>query len=704
MSRADAFNEAMTLWLDLAAIDPDSSYWSSRKADTEEIVELIKLDPSLVTSFFLLQALSDDYFENRKVSIDDLDTDPNRVMEYMMKVRQFREIIKSPELLAIGIEFEQTMVKALSHYGVPTDGIATLMESRYNLAYLRRDALTSMERLKVSQFLSGEYDPKDIQPVYNPTVFSYWNMNSCIEHLCGMPSGMSVNLIRDPDELHSYFCITVRNGGNLITLSDVPQYAHPLGRYMSRRPDRAFGKRAAQNWFPYDLLNIAYDEEGNPYHDVYRKSIETGLVPHQPSYFKLKEMKELDPAIAAWTIMVFDLIKEKYWKQQPAPLPLSYTAEMVRITDSNKLLGAAASANLPITGYQPINLPRLTIEDVKTPALDEAAIGRSAATTDNTSFGHNRWMEDRYGDKVAEEVLNLLSVGDRKLFLTSDNAPIKADSFGNGKSLAILEGGVQSLPPEELKSHRFFNRDLATYNLHGLDATTFGTREQIDADRKFLARHNFAKAIQREADREYEARKEEVRAWVRERITTNINNLLPFTTVDEVYRTKTARGFVREGSLERYRFAETQPIKTREVSDDWRTRGKVSHKTDWDAFIETVAEFPRRSAENGWEFECYLNDCKAYWFTIIKPRSIEEIAFMCGVTVDELPDILKFWRHRNDEPYTGNSILNRIDPLEWALTTPWEKENFAVRIYLSKRARSKLQKELTAPSQEELVV
>jgi hypothetical protein len=68
-----------------------------------------------------------------------------------------------------------------------------------------------------------------------------------------------------------------------------------------------------------------------------------------------------------------------------------------------------------------------------------------------------------------------------------------------------------------------------------------------------------------------------------------------------------------------------------------------------------------------------LHDVRAYWFTAIKPRNAVDLAYMCGVEVSDLPELLQHWHNRDDEPYTGNSILNRIDPLEWAIHPPWEK-------------------------------
>ena len=42
--------------------------------------------------------------------------------------------------------------------------------------------------------------------------------------------------------------------GTITVLTDRNPGAHPAYERMSRRPDRNFSRRAAQHWFPYDLV------------------------------------------------------------------------------------------------------------------------------------------------------------------------------------------------------------------------------------------------------------------------------------------------------------------------------------------------------------------------------------------------------------------------------------------------------------------
>ena len=50
----------------------------------------------------------------------------------------------------------------------------------------------------------------------------------------------------------------------------------------------------------------------------------------------------------------------------------------------------------------------------------------------------------------------------------------------------------------------------------------------------------------------------------------------------------------------------------------------------------------------------------------------------------------------------GNSILERIDPLEWKLSNPWDQISFEVGFYLSKRGLAHIRKTAPAPAVEEV--
>ena len=66
------------------------------------------------------------------------------------------------------------------------------------------------------------------------------------------------------------------------------------------------------------------------------------------------------------------------------------------------------------------------------------------------------------------------------------------------------------------------------------------------------------------------------------------------------------------------------------------------------------------------------------------------LALVAGCAVDDLPDVLQHWNLLRK--YTGNQILNRVDPMIWKAHNPWLKLKLSVLIPLSKRAIAQIAK------------
>lgn len=699
ISSVESFNRAMTLWFELTGMDPNANSWKMSqwelRTTNEELKESMEYDPSLITTYLLLDAFSTDYFKQAKISVAEFDDDPDKIFSYMEKVKEFKGLIRSPEIVAEAEAFVEATRLALLHYDVSSEATDKFLSNRFHLAFIRRDALKSINRLRADQFLQGNVDPDGTVPIYNREVFGYWNINSMINHVCDMPSGMSLNLIRDPDELHSYFSFAIRNGGNLIVLTDIQEYAHPLGRYMSRCPDRAFSDRSTRNWFPYELLNIQYNEEGDPYHDAYRESLEKGLVPYQAQHFVLAKLADLEIPVVVWTSLMFDLIQERYWKSPIPQRALSYTNDMIRL--ENKLIGSAAQSNLPVVGYQPLNLPLLTPADMMTDALDEKALGRKHNEW-NDRYGKHRWMEARYGEKVPVEALNQIGVHDGTHLFLSYNPEKPLESYRGSSSVPAIvaaEGEVKRITPGE----GYFDRkkpfrslqtaDNPVYELERVDGTLFGTREQIDADRKFIARINFARGIQREADREFNENRDRILKWFKDAAEANFDRVLAYAHFDETCRTRSlTKSFALRSepdqTLEQYKFSGMVPVKG------------DTHYSDWGVMDQAILTYDQGYERYGDFFRCHLTGAKPTWKLYILPGSAEDLCLLTGTKFEDLPEYLQNWAPGRDD-YIGNTILDRIDPLEWKLCNPWHTISFGIRVHLSKRARARIMKEIPAP-------
>lgn len=661
--------QALNLWREITGVDPSAT--SIRLADwhlretLDELQEAVDLDPTGVTANLLLAYFVNAYLADSKVSLLDLLNESDKIEARLTKPRELLAILNRPEVVRSREGFIAALRAALARYdAADRDDINTLLSQPDDIAILRRDALRSIARLRVDQFLDGNPEAPESRPVYNRTVHQWWNINSMLAATTRMPSGVSLNLIRHPDAFQSYFCFTIRNGGNLFVLTDVPEYSHPLQGSMSRRPDRALGKRAGRNWFPYDLLGLEYDEEAQRLY--IKASQQRGLVAYQNDALPLMQVAELPDAELVWVSMMFDLIVEKFWHRGFKAPALSYTAEMLK--SESALIEVAKTANLPVPTYQPVGLPALSKHDVRADGSSEEEIGKKYHQP-------NRWMEDRYGDRVSDNVLNLLGPPEQVFALEQ--------TTGEASALNPKCGSLTDWERRDLLAGR--------EQLEKVDATSFGSREQIAADRKFIARANFANQISLLAKEEFEDRKDEVYAWYRERVEANARTLLRWCGNTELWVDDGVHpGFSgHNGCVDVVRHAEIDPNRIHSHTHLTRRFFKRHALVTGEKLYHSGVVLGKRS-DRGRPL-CYLNGTTASHWALFHPGNAEELAIIAGCSVADLPDVLQHWNLLRS--YTGNAILDRVDPMIWRAKNPWINLNLSVLIAFSKRGMAQIDKQ-----------
>lgn len=680
----DTLRKALDLFVELTGVDPSqrsftfSGYGGVSEYDVstmyKSIDEALKLDPTNVTAFFLLHDYSSQYLKGKSFTIDQLLNEPESTKIYLDKVVAFKNLVQDPVITNIRDTFNLNMRMALRHYGFDEEKLSEFVDANSRkLAILRRDALRSMETLRIDQFLIGETEPPHSKPAYLGTINQFWNINTLLDVACSSPSGIALSLVRNPSEFESYFAFSVRNGGNVYTVSDVPIGAHPLASQMSRRPEKRFDERVSKNWFPYDLLDIAYsDEDEALYID---RSKKTRLAPQQQEFVGVRQIKELEPEEAIWTVMMFELIAEKFWKEGFTMPELSYTGEM--LVEESILLNKAKRNNLSTVGYQPLSLPPMSINDVKVQSLTEEQVG---------SFGGSplRWMEERYIDRIPSEVIEQVNNHGILKYLP----PVAKKQKLATNALVCSKSGIVTTTEKDEKELPFWDKE-GRYYLQSFKPTSLGTKSEIEADRKWLARHRVATAIQREAESEFNQRKEEISRWWKESLTQNIDAIYAMAVNEEFW----------VSVPDDMQNATTQ-LEGASLSDGSMHKLMVKQAITQDTTIFTAGKVFLR----GSEFKsCHYNDAKASWLIQFQPKTAHDLALLAGCEINELPDILRHWRASSR--YTGNAILNRIDPMAWVLRDPWSGYTFLTALLLSKSAMNKFKKQYpqveTRPSDNE---
>ena len=655
----EILHEAVMAWYEVTGCKTQTSGSFSMgdfylQDEANQVAQMLKLDDTGMSAYILLRAYYEDRLKNLNFNAFDLLANKDGCQKRLNDLQKVRDLLEHPDVVEDIRDFKENLWDAVRHYGADPD--KSLFDDNVALAVLRRDAVLAVNKMRTHQFVQGAPDQGPLK--FNPNVYEFWNIQSLVRAMQTQACpGISLCLIRDPDVYSSFFVFAISNGENLTVLVDKERDVHPGQKEMRHRPDREFLRRAGKYHFPYELTEVT--ETGNSAWEVSKKE-RTTMVPYQTQTVKLEEVKNLRPETVLWLAMMFDLILTKYGKELHKTPELSYTTNMLREPE------AFVSANTALVRsgqYKPLAVKTLTAEDLTDDKLADQWARKP--TTDND------WLVERYAHKVPDTMLNLLGEGDKALLLEheqpgSELAP-KRDSFWGLKNIA---GHYLSTP------------------FKVMDPLDFGTETELVRDQLWTARHNQMAAIQRLAEAEYEATKQdilgnEVDQWGR------ANGKPIGWYVDAVNRNKNALlEAVARGEL----FSKAPvPVTFGTYGDSNKPEGRnllCPYGGNWGVHLGTWTREGALCAQNGALTKTH--------FTFI-PRVAADLALLCGCTVEQLPWQLRNWA--KEQTYNGNPILSRMDPKEWVLHNPWKNVRFDVRVSISQSGYNELRKKLGLPRQ-----
>ena len=621
----------------------------------DDLNEARTFDMSGTTAILLLRGLFEAYVKERSFNAHTMLFEPERVENVLGQLRSFQALISQAPCLDAADSFRVSLRAAATHYGYDLGKLGKYLPDDWALGELRLAASRSLERLTTHQFAQGPRDPSPLQ--YNREIFEFTNLNSFLYALRKqMVSGITLALIRaangEGDVYKAYFVLGLRNGETITVLTDFQDGAHPEYHNMTRRPDRRLEERARQHWFPYRLLEL------DP---VKHKQVKdkTALVRLDARAAPIAEITSLEPSEFIWLILLFNCIAEKFDRQDHKEAELSYTGEMVvnphALVDGNHALVVSGQ-------YKPLILPKLTAETA-TPEL----------AGNEKPLGHNAWLEDRYRGRVPEIMLDVvgsrmaLDVG--KVAAKQLPGEIKAEKLpAERKQPGVIRWGP--------------NYRIEPIHPMALDPTSFGTAGDIERNRAWYARQNLIKGVQRHATAEFVAKHKLVKTWYRKRLERNMSFLWRAIAVGEliapitVWASHEDHDFPAEDKL-RWKEGNILRQKSARKYNPFHTRDDVQF--------------------GGWDHDRNYNVCaidpptRATVFTIITPDNPRALALLMGIPEKKLPWPLQHWTTR--EPYTRNSILDRVDPQDSRLDDPWRHLELSLTITLSKHAYNRLRKE-----------
>lgn len=416
----------------------------------------------------------------------------------------------------------------------------------------------------------------------------------------------------------------------------------------SRGQVRRFAKRAGKLRFPYQLFDFQFSNDGKDY--VGEGGGAHGLVRINTQAIKVIPLRELPADQALWAMMMFDFISRHEHSEE-----LSHAGSgTVTKTKKNQILVPGSAV-----------VPYITREDMTKENFD---IGNEEdGIRGRESTGQNDWLEERYSDQVPEEIFNLVGE-DAYLMLTDGSAFEPSKMLTDDKRAEIECHNSAFLTGEDEKIVSIYE---------GVQTTSFGKPEEMDADRRWLARFNQAKHIQMLADEEFEARKEEIWAWYEERVRANADMFLEAA----------ARGSL-SGEILKSRGTFDKAAAEGDLVSQWYRKNDCPWYLPNDTGCVRLYDHrhgvsPVTGHRTWGKLHCHVSGQAASVWTLFKPYTANSLALLAGCAVSDLPDVLQHWLR--SERYVGNSILDRLDPMDAHLKNPWISCCFYVVLGLSKQ-------------------
>lgn len=605
----------------------------------EDLKASLVLDESGLTTVLLIESFTDAYFRSKSYSLAELLDDNDTIQASLTSCKELKSLLRSPEINAAILDFTTKLKTVLGKMNAQADVFKTLSNLGV-MGYLRRDALKSMETLAIHQFTQGETTSTYLQPCQD--IFLFWDMASAVRLGLRMPDGVFLGLIRDQFDYASFFVLVAKNGGTLTVFTDAERYVTPLQKTLSRRPERALSQRAARHHFPYSLLDTEVDAKG------YAHPSREGVVPLQKSPIVIGHLNSLAADELLWLLMVFSLIDQKLFKCNWTLPSLSYCSDVFR---KNSALRGEIE-NLPaVLSYSPLELPKNTLQALQIDNQYKRNISGEETPWGTMDNAPNQWLLELYQDRVPDSAINGL---------------LKLP--GTMLKLAEPGGDITSITKRDYEDMgHFTQKEFDSQELMAMTGGEFGTKEQLEADYRFLARYNEAVCIKTLSDADFNANKPNVFQWIRDRVSQQQVHILSLL----VHNAPNSKSWQRYPSIKAY------------------NADSLYHRHE---FV-----FCNGSHWTLADTKCFWNGTIASYAATFHPTSMEELLrFLNCSTVEELPFWLRHWD--NKRKYIGNPILERIDPMNWVVKDHWSELSFFFTFFLSKRTFNYACKEHQLPA------
>lgn len=634
-------NEKLDLWVKITGVNPNEHKTKyTIKLDgklsdydieqmNNKILEALSYDETGLFAESYLKVFFTQYLKNKDLSLYELITN-NNMSDYIRDIKTLYKALIEDDAETVAMDEAK---KIMDFYNLSMSELNLL-----DIAELRTSANNCINgTLKTIQFSRGNTGDEFKA---SKNIVMYKGINALITCAAkGAINGVSLAYIRNDKQItDSYFAFVIKNGDNLWLLTDMPEYSHPLQNKMSRCPGRNMSRRIESNLFPYEsVANIDTSDLWNKgKYGTSEKSTELSTSIHDDDLYTI--IGTLDTLLqdeAFWTVMMFSLIKDKFYTNKVPELLISYVGNMI----NSPLLEKSETSIIVKNALPTILLNEIDISDTK---------GMTYQTEYYKFDDENNYIVSRYKDRIDTNFLNIINETDKYAAIEEKYAI--EDVWGKKVGCEYA----------------------------ALDLSIPRTEEKLHYDQKWIARYNYAKEINKLLQEDYENNYKTVIDEIGTHISKRIRKLVIMHLRGKLIGNKIISNPNGHGTVyeeQQSNIGKMYDMKTLYNGSNFRA--------------EYTYGYNRYTNYN--DIKCAFSNKAASIVLQIKPQNANDLALICGISVNDLPELIRNYEKR--DRYYGNNILDNIDPMIWVIKDPFNKMDFTINICISKTEYKALCKE-----------
>ncbi|WP_196160985.1 hypothetical protein [Reinekea sp. G2M2-21] len=611
-------------------LEPGMSLWGMNRA----LNASLEIDPSGMLMMALIDQYRGKLLDRTLISVMEVISGSKRIELIRREYEALNDVLKGSGFIGVWESRKAFIADALTYYSPEVESQQAINQ----LAQISFDALNQVKQLERLVIQPGAVSDHPLK--YNNLIYRFPSTSTVIAAAKDMPEGISLGAIIPKESAYSYFVLIVKSGQHVSVFSDAAKEDHPLQRTM-RRNDRSQVDRISKSGFPYELLDITVrDGERSMKIQTNDRDLPSPLtdVP------VIGLVGQILPESLLFLHLMFESIDSE--RHILNDYPLATSTDLVQI-------GTVSNSNCPTPAHhQPLQLSSYASKSVSRVAFNQTQPKIKRGTN------YRQWLEDLLSDRVHAYTGNEYLRSSTHDVLTLDTPYPSTDEFTP------------------------FDRKRSTLRFATLPNDRLATHKQVAADAAWLARYNFAQTLEYIANLDYLENIDEMRTWIRDRAgqilksESNPQMLKALVDPGQAWACYSAEDIQW---LEQYAganagFAEMWGSADEKLTPYWHFKTK----RDGHYHIPDFEKLTRHNSQND-DVPCFFTGEEARVFARISVNNPILIAALTGVSIDDLPVRL---RHIAMVGYTGNNILDRLDPVE-SIKTKYDRTSFKICVPMS---------------------